>query len=194
MGKYLFRKENFIKGFTLLETLIAVSILSMIIVSLFAGFSLGLKGWKQINEKGMVNQKAMSSVAKIERDLKNSIYYSPIRFEGEINKISFMTIKKNDDKSMLSYMCYWLDNGILKCREDNLVEGKTVEIEMLKDIADLRFEYAIGDENIGYSWISLFKPQRGLPRAVKIVVTIKENETDRTLERIIEIPVGGWES
>jgi len=81
-------------GFTLIELMIASVLIALAGLAAYHAYSQGILVWKKGQENS--NQdKAMLTLERISRDLKNTFSFSPIEFSGEETKISFpyLTLK-----------------------------------------------------------------------------------------------------
>lgn len=75
-------------GFTLIELMIASVLVALAGLAAYHSYSQGILVWKKGQENS--NQdKAMLTLERISRDLKNTFSFSPIEFSGEETKISF---------------------------------------------------------------------------------------------------------
>lgn len=82
------------KSFTLIELLVAITIFSVIAVSVYAVFSSGVRLWYKTSPLVQANQSARYFFNTISSDLKNSVAYftKEANFEGGPQTISFMTV------------------------------------------------------------------------------------------------------
>ncbi|MCX7765412.1 MAG: prepilin-type N-terminal cleavage/methylation domain-containing protein [Candidatus Sumerlaeia bacterium] len=71
-----FNPQRIVNGFTLLETIIAVLIFSVVISSIYMSFRIGTRAYKASDEKNVLLQEARFAFQSLERDLQ-SIYYKP---------------------------------------------------------------------------------------------------------------------
>ncbi len=71
-----FKQQRQVNGFTLLETIIAVLIFSVVISSIYMSFRIGTRAYKASDEKNVLLQEARFAFQSLERDLQ-SIYYKP---------------------------------------------------------------------------------------------------------------------
>ncbi|MDO8535926.1 MAG: prepilin-type N-terminal cleavage/methylation domain-containing protein [Candidatus Omnitrophota bacterium] len=95
------------KGFTFIELIIAVTIFSIIAVSIYSVFRAGVRLWSRTNPLIQANQSTRYFFNTISKDLKNSVSYNAVspgvktfgssdekkaNFEGDEQRISFMTL------------------------------------------------------------------------------------------------------
>ena len=83
-----------LSGFTLIEVMIASVLTALAALAAYHAYNQGILIWKKGQESS--NQdKAMLTMERINRDLKNIFSFSPIGFNGEETKISFpyLTLK-----------------------------------------------------------------------------------------------------
>lgn len=84
------------KGFTFVELIVAVTIFSIIAVSIYSTFSAGLRVWRRTNPVIEANQSARFFFNIIAMDLKNAVKYTAAKdepnFEGDDKRIAFITL------------------------------------------------------------------------------------------------------
>ncbi|MEK7309602.1 MAG: prepilin-type N-terminal cleavage/methylation domain-containing protein [Planctomycetota bacterium] len=83
-----------LSGFTLIELMIASVLMALAGLAAYHSYSQGILVWKKGQENS--NQdKALLTMERINRDLKNTFSFSPVGFNGEETKISFpyLTLK-----------------------------------------------------------------------------------------------------
>ena len=79
------------KSFTLIESLIVVTLLSIIGLSVFTAFSNGLKIWER-SHRAVVEEDVAIFFERLTQDLANAFEFSLIKFEGSEIKLKFATI------------------------------------------------------------------------------------------------------
>jgi prepilin-type N-terminal cleavage/methylation domain-containing protein len=83
------------RGFTLLEMLLVVSIISFVAVSLSVSFAQGSRIFEKLNRVTKYEEAAIL-LERITRDYKNGFNYSLITFEGSKHSISFARLLHDD--------------------------------------------------------------------------------------------------
>ena len=78
-------------GFTLIEMMLVVSLLSMIGLGIFQVASNGLKIWSRA-EHAVLEEDAAIMLDRLGRDLRNTRPYSLLSFDGKSQELSFPTI------------------------------------------------------------------------------------------------------
>ena len=89
------------KGFTLLELMIALSILATLMVILLAGFRIGISAWTQGEERAEIHQHLRSLTELFHRSLTSTYPYKArpkeggeplVLFQGTANEVGFVTL------------------------------------------------------------------------------------------------------
>jgi type II secretion system protein J len=157
------------KGFTFIELIVAVTIFSIIAVSIYSVFRAGVRLWSGTNPIIQANQSARYFFNTISTDLKNSISYNAVsrgiktfgssgekiaNFEGEEQRISFMTLVDVSGTGVLPHtelarVIYSFDrsNNTVKRAVATKAEGLSEPLAKITDILsdiddkDFGFEY-----------------------------------------------------
>jgi prepilin-type N-terminal cleavage/methylation domain-containing protein len=86
------------KGFTLVELMIAASILGMIALAILSSFDAGLRAFAHVQSFGGTQVEALLAIDRIERDLRNTFRLSGINFDGGAKEISFPAVVRRLDE------------------------------------------------------------------------------------------------
>ncbi len=193
------------KSFTLIELLIAITIFSVVAVSVYSVFSTGVKLWYKTSPLVQANQSARYFFNTISSDLKNTVPYlkKGVNFEGEGQRISFMTVVNcsGEDKSSgaeVARVTYYLDRSkkavirSVATKEEGLSDDLAVSSAILDgiDSKDFAFEFCYkrvsSPTDYEYEWDSAWadedKDKGKIPRGVKVKAF--------GYEKIIFIPTG----
>jgi len=118
-----------IKGFTLVELLVAIAIFSAIAVVLYSCFRGGIVSYRRISEEADSQQRLRYALMNMEKDLKNAFFITSIPLEGEDKKVSFtsmITDKKNAPLNVgrISYYIKQVDSAyVLIKKTESLPEA-----------------------------------------------------------------------
>lgn len=188
------------RGFTLIELIITTLILAVIVVSIYSAFSIGIKAWKRGNESQDI-QKVRIALLKIQKELKDSFFFSGAPFTGTSSEIVFpLSISEgNTQKIYIITYCISEDkNTNLK----TLVRKETAFTERLEDrkewierpvfsarSIEFKYAYRLKDGSAGFEWQGFWdESQNGLPSAVRISFRLKDS--DEIYNKTIFIPQG----
>jgi type II secretion system protein J len=171
-------------GFTLIEVLIASAIFAVVMVALYAAFSSGVFGYRNIDERVQAYQEAGFVLGALDRDLRNSFAYSPAdtKFSGSTSEIKFFSLVNDyqGDEIAHSYafMDYYLDNGKLMrlCRrnQESLKPDSEVKAdELCSGVKGISFTYIYLDNGARKEVSAWDDPQR-LPVAVKAQISLQK--------------------
>ncbi len=157
-------------GFTFLELIIAVTIFSIIAVSIYSTFNAGIRVWLKTSPMIEANQALRVFFNTISLDLKNAVAYyektqiitkpgfgqdyeGKINFEGKPDRISFMAVVNVSDESglheELARVIYYHDkaNKVVKrlvaTKAEGFNEANAKVYDMLYNVKenDIRFSY-----------------------------------------------------
>lgn len=202
-------KNKLVRGFTLVELLIAASIFSVIMLSLYSAFQTGILSYNRIDSAFNVYQTARIVLNRIELDLKNSFIYSKAdsKFIGNSQTLELYSIvdtfQEGEVSSKASLIKYDLSDGILKrtCYAGlgTLKENPEITGDVLSsDVEELSFQYAYTAANPDklYDWQDSWpniddiskknEQEKTLPLAVKIKLALIERDRQEKKIGIIE--------
>ncbi|MDP8258019.1 MAG: prepilin-type N-terminal cleavage/methylation domain-containing protein [Candidatus Aadella gelida] len=180
------------KGFSLVEVFLVASLLSIVLGSIFAAYTAGIRVWRNIRETNRIEDaKLFIGAEKMRKELYGYIRNcrdEDMEFEGDEKSLSFPTVSGVD----IVYVTYTYSPG-----KDALMREEVVDTESLKakkrkkktkmfEAEKLEFSYLYpdDDENMG-GWTESFSEiDDGPPRAIKI--DVKRNKEKKT--KIIFMP------
>ena len=201
------RKLNY--GFTLVELLLSLSILSIILVVISGALHIGVRAWEKGENLLSNQQRSRAILDQLTRQLKSiSVLMSAqerrplVQFTGNSQTIEFTTtlslVAKNQiGPFLVKYVSETKPNGkkrLVLYEEIITVEDYLAERQLRHDtdayvlieaFEDLRFEYLDADsDGPGLNWLSNWQSQNltHLPRAVRITY---KKEKDRPIVRVI---------
>lgn len=204
------------KGLTLLELLIAVSIFSLVALSLYAAFQSGIRTYERMDSSFDVYQALRVVMNRLELDLKNSFSYlrGDSKFIGSEKALAFFSAidtlqQDNETYPNIGYIKYEFTDNMLRrtcyLGLDALTEGSEPSGEkvfsLLKDIS---FTYAVASKDLGsvYQWQEEWPKSEDLekgkkfPLAVKVSVSLAEKDKRQKeigtveISRIIPLALG----
>lgn len=169
------------RGFTLLELIISITILSLIAVIIGSGFRLGLKAWERGDEEaeavqtmrvlsGLVFQQLKSAYPyKIKIDDKNVVV-----FKGEPDSMIFVTTLSTPYPGGFKWVRYLHKDGALLYKEGMLPDKELIDNipgdeEILEnDVDEVNFQYYSNDEG---EWKESWEFSDKLPGAVRAQIS-----------------------
>lgn len=190
------------RGFTLLELILSITILSLVLVTIYGTLNMGSRAWEK-GERDIEKIQRMRIVMDLlSREIKSTFPYKVTpseldthkkfyAFEGKRNSISFVsTVPLRGGKKGLSWLSFWVEEGMGlvvverdALRTDLFKEKHFVdkdEMEVLDEhVSRMRFEYyelkRRREEGEG-EWQERWDAEKkgNLPYAVKIELTFRE--------------------
>jgi prepilin-type N-terminal cleavage/methylation domain-containing protein len=198
--------ENEKQGFTLIEMLVAIAILSVLALTVYGAFSNGLRLWQRINQEES-HEDINIFLLKLSYELRRCFKFSNIKFLGEEDNISFATLIKADREETIGQVNYFFDGSAntinrVQSNYSQLYQSKpTPEQQVLKNIKSFNLQYYCCEpKQKKYLWLkawdkkkvpSSIKADEYLPLAVKIEIELDDNNKNKKFVRIVNIPVGG---
>ena len=181
---------SFLTGFTLIETIMAVTIFSLLAAGLIGCFVSGVKLWQRAQADNLAHYDVALVLEKIAKELRQSADINLIPFEGTVSQISFPTISGN---SILK-VTYGFNSsqGILSRGQielKDIVDGKEKENYSEKKIiylekCSLNYLY-LDDAAKELIWTDKLEKEKGIPKAVKITLELKNEKYDK----LVFIPI-----
>ncbi len=161
------------KGFTFIELLVAISIFSVIAVSIYYAFSTGVFAWRRLSTATESYQKATLALELMGNEIAGYIPSNTVKMEGAKDRIAFLADLTDIDNPGLYKISFFLDsakNTIMRSSEDfksvlnslaaqgttENIKGRFLEEEFLPDAKAIEFKYycknPAGENANQYEW------------------------------------------
>jgi prepilin-type N-terminal cleavage/methylation domain-containing protein len=155
MNKYLSRK----KGFTLVETMIAVTVMSMVMGVVSAIYFSSLQVWRRCSSQAQADPPAHLAISRLAKELKNayvvdehqehSITFTlPLTGEDGINVLPLQAGKRISYYVSDTTGVVGNTGTILWRKETNMVNGQQKLQRIADNIEDVRFEYVTSSSRV----------------------------------------------
>lgn len=195
MAQKRFVTKKIASGFTLVEVLIAMTLLSLMVVLLFSSLSIGAKSWQQgetkiadVNEIAVVEQFFNHYLAHAtpqwnDFDLEKERVFS---FQGTKDSLQFVsTFPASAERSGLQLFDLQLEQknkqrfvSVTLTPFFPLTEGEAFfedTIELVTHVARFELSYfGLNDETGEYAWQSQWLEKEQQPRLVKILLELED--------------------
>ena len=165
------------RGFTLIELILSITILSMIAVIIGSGFRLGLKAWDQGDREAEAVQTMRVLSSLVSQQIKSAYPYKMeiddedvVVFKGEEDSMLFVTTLSSPYPGGFKWVRYLHKDGMLLYKEGilpdkELIDNVPDDEEVLEtDVEEVKFEYYSDDED---EWTDSWEYSDKLPGAVK---------------------------
>ncbi len=188
------RNNNF--GFTLIEMLIVVSMLSVISLAVYSSFNSGVKVWKRINQR-IPEEDLEIFFEGFSRDLRNTFKFTGLNLLGKEDKVEFPTLVHSPslNKRTVGKVVYFYNpqEELFNREQRDFVEiymgEKGAVRQSLENIKSLKFRYYFYDEEIKeYLWEDEWIEEE-LPLAVKIELEFYDGVETQKFTKTVNIPV-----
>ncbi|MBI5097646.1 MAG: prepilin-type N-terminal cleavage/methylation domain-containing protein [Nitrospirae bacterium] len=172
-------------GFTLIELIISIAILSIITVIIGAAFRLGIQAWEK-GEKETEDAQRLRVLSSLFSQQLKSLYPYKIKmedkdeevvvFKGESDSITFVTTLTDSSYGGFKWVKYIFSDGALLYREGLLPDKKIEEHINNKDkeeiidtnIEDFQFSYLSPDDD---EWKESWDFGEDVPVAIKVNIS-----------------------
>lgn len=191
------------RGFTLVEILLAISLVAIVALALYGTFNSGLQVMS-LTSRTTEEEDLNIFFEKLSRDLQNAFHYANIPFQGQGDRLSFATTIQTDARlggdrgiGRVTYAYDPSERAILRTQEDinQIFEEETDAAQnVLSPLSSFRLEYYRYDVlKNSYEWKEEWEEaeEKTLPLAVKVGFRLQEEKGEKDVTRIISIPVGG---
>lgn len=199
-------------GFTLVELLVATSIMGMIALAVLSAFGTGFYAFGRVESFAEDQADILLALDRWERDVRNSFPSAAVEFKGDSQSISFpslITVFDEEDQGedvslgQVSYSFDEQEKTFTIAPTDYVSSpsagGQEPPAEVLAHVEDLHFSYYFykkeikgEEEKVEHGWKSSWTQQdEGIPRGVKIELTFLKEGQEVPLARTVFIPAGG---
>lgn len=190
-------------GLTLIETLLAVALVTMVGLALYHSFSMGVNVWDRSQQVNIEEDVAIF-FDKLSFDLYNSFLFSQIKFEGNEFRFAFPTIVYTradrglrlepdayiDQVGKVEYY-YDFNDDVLYRREANysqaIKERWGEPRALIKSVSRIKFRYYFMTDTEEISSSEILDV---LPTGVEIEVEFTDSRGTRVMKKFVDIPVG----
>jgi len=168
------------RAFTLIELIVATLIMTIVVVSIYSTFSLGIKAWRKGSE-GRSLQKVRISLLKLQKELKNTFLFSMIRFKGVSSEMVFPIVVSEEDKDSTYTVSYYIaedmNTGVKSLIKKKMLftDKEYTETEETGEFIfsaysmDFEYAYELKDDSEGFEWRGIWEEsQKTIPCAVRI--------------------------
>lgn len=168
-------------GFTLLELIVAMTILSLVAVLIGSGFRLALDSWKKGETETDWTQRLRVLSGNMSRQLKSAYPYkmkvddeTKVLFEGDSDSVIFASAFNDQSYGGFKWIRYSYKDGDFLYKEGLLpdkeltekISGKEEIID--SDLEEVRFEYFSSEDD---EWKESWDSEDGLPGAVRVKIS-----------------------
>lgn len=185
------RKEQ---GFTLIETVLALSIAAVLLVAVLSALKLGISSWERSGD--LLDRSAVKRniVHRLEREVASAYPLAikdgnpKIVFSGRNDAVGFVTVASTASSiSGARWVYYSLEDEGLRTYENYLTTGKLLSleggilVETAAEVREVNFKYLGKD-----GWGSVWEPEKNeLPMALKADLFLRNND-----KLSVTIPLG----
>jgi len=186
-------------GFTFIEIIIVIGMLSVISLAVYSNFSSGIRIWQRVNTHNP-EEDLNIFFDRFRLDLKNSFKFTGHKFLGTQEMLEFTTLvespalnKKTVGRALYLYKA---DTGIVERRLKDFSqiygEEEGAARQLARDIKALKFQYyAYDKENKRYLWLDKWS-DAALPLAVRVELELKDETDANKFNETVSIPVSGY--
>lgn len=197
------------KGFTFVELIIALAIVSLVMVTVYSAFSLGINVYNRSKKSILYNYKPYLLLERLSKDILNSLNFSNIPFSGDNASISFCGILNTGELGRTTY--YLSENSLYKREEsypqtftpletNGLKENNGMSLtgfkeqggatkELAKDISSLSISYySFEPETQSYRWLERWQGTKERPLSVKIELKVLKDSGADTFIKTVSFP------
>ncbi len=172
-------------GYTLLELLIVMGLLSVLSVLLLSGLNLGLRAWETGESSGVTVREIATAQARVRDFIRNAypaiVATDPanphVAFEGDETSLSFITIDRAAQTAGRSRVTLaHRAGGFTAATAAELAQAPPAEEALARNAAAVTFAYLAED---GTAWTKTWRNKAKLPRLVRIDVSFVEGDRRR---------------
>ncbi|MFH1854073.1 MAG: prepilin-type N-terminal cleavage/methylation domain-containing protein [Candidatus Omnitrophota bacterium] len=183
-------------GFTLIELLISIAIFTIVIITVYSVFYMGIKTWQRGKDKGSI-QEVRLAFLKIEKDLKGAYFFSNKPFRGASSEMEFpLSIPVSDKEGEGIYIVTYSvteeeSTGLSrltrkeKVYSEDTEKGEEKSRELLSSKRSIRFEYANGASQ-DFEWQENW--EGNIPFGIRVSVEMKD--MDEIYNKVIFLKQG----
>ncbi len=165
-------------GFTLIEIIIAMTIMSIITLVVGSVFRLGVNAWDKGQVETGETQKLRILSGILSQQIKSAYPYKMMVdeerktiFKGEADSLMFVTTLAESSYAGFKWVRYYYEDGVLYYKEGMLPDKElhnkvSVDEEVLDpEIGEVTFSYYLSSED---EWLDSWEDDEGFPDAIRV--------------------------
>jgi prepilin-type N-terminal cleavage/methylation domain-containing protein len=190
-------------AFTLLEVILTMAITSLVLITIYTVFSMGIRVYKRVESQ--IDIQTYEVLTQLSQELRSAYLIaaedSPFEFIGTSTAVSFVTVaslrhnfnpSQTDDLREVSYYLGPSDdeNKHSLMYKINFNPGRVLakekKLQLLAGLNILRFSYYDGQQ-----WKNIWKSNNQLPKAVQIFIQLEDRTNELSLRNFsvtVDIP------
>jgi len=159
-------------GFTYIELLIAMLIFSLVAISIYLSFNVGIRAWQKGEGSYRTRQEARYMLGMASRELRAAVNSQVIVFSGQADSLSFCRAS-----SGIFRVTYAFDGAeksvyrVLQTYKDNASGGAGTRSRLASGISGIKFQYSYKKEGKLVWEDSWPEDNQAVPFGVKISLT-----------------------
>ncbi|MBU1122115.1 MAG: type II secretion system protein [Candidatus Omnitrophota bacterium] len=179
-------------GFTLIETIVVMTIFSIIAVGIASSFTAGMKIWGRARGVDFVQGETLFNLERIASQLRQSVNISAVGFGGTKDEFFFPAVLANsigrvtykfDSSSNRVLLRFQKLEDILFAKEEEIEAADVEYTERKFSSADSFYvSYFYWDEEQdSYGWVDEWDQELGIFSALKLEVEVGDNKFVKTV-------------
>ena len=180
-------------------------------MAILSTFGAGMRAFARVQSFGGARADVLLFMEGLERDARNTFAFSPIKFQGNSQSMSFAAIGTKFDEdgnefAVLEKKSYDFNSSqkALVGKEEDFAptvpssDEANVRTQQIAPIKSVEFQYYSygkvmekGKEKIESSWEGTWTEEKNIPRGIKIRLTFDDGGKEVSLARTVFIPLGG---
>lgn len=159
-----------------------------------SSFLAGMRLWGRAQHRDAAHTDALLTLEAMAKELRQSVNVPAVTFEGTAHEIAFPAVVGGN----LAKLVYRYDGSGKRLQRlqvdmrsllEEKLEAQVQERTLCSSIDEVLIEFGTlttGTDKGGYEWVDEWEEGHGIPRAVRVTVTIKKDET---LTKTIFVPI-----
>jgi prepilin-type N-terminal cleavage/methylation domain-containing protein len=199
----LLEKPRSLKGFTLLEMLIVMVLVSLVGLVIFSTLNNGIKIWQRLNQ--IVEQEDINIFfERLTQEMCNTFEFALIGFRGARDKFTFAALVTSKNlgcvqTGTVGEIVYVYDESSKRLTKEErdysqIYKGDSGrKRHLLENIDSLKFSYYFYDSTTEeFIWLDEWE-EEDLPLAIRVELELYDGQKSKAITRTIDIPISQYQ-